>query len=154
MLRNHLKPISAKHHGASIPKASWHGDYFKGESHPIVCITRKLLYCWRFCYFRMWMCKCVYLAVHEQPEGQSDVHAPFSEVLLTVHSGCGVRRRESHERSSRDIGAVQSDERFFFPFPFLSQFCNTHTHTQNSKTHQIILCSFSLCPRKMDLKWK
>lgn len=72
---------------------------------------------------------CVYLAVHEQPEGQSDVHAPFSEVLLTVHSGCGVRRRESHERSSRDVGAVQSDERFFFfPFPFLSQFCNTHTH--------------------------
>lgn len=77
---------------------------------------------------RMHVC-AFYLAVHEQPEGEGDVHAPVSEILLTVHSGGGVRRRESHERSSRDNEAVQSDELCLFFLSVLLQFCNTQTET-------------------------
>lgn len=132
------------------------------EDHQIVCRTRKASIAggFFFFYFRMssegrhmssYVIECVracvcaytfYLAVHEQPEGECDVHAPVSEVLLTVHSGCGVRRRESHERSSRDIGVVQSDELCLSFFSFLSKFCSTHTHTHKTGKH-IILSVFT-----------
>lgn len=41
-----------------------------------------------------------YLSVHEQSQGEGHSQAPLSEILLTVHSGVGVARRETHEQGS------------------------------------------------------
>lgn len=48
-----------------------------------------------------------YLSVHEQSQGEGHSQAPLSKILLTVHSGVGVARRETHEQGSFAGRAVE-----------------------------------------------
>lgn len=48
-----------------------------------------------------------YLSVHEQSQGEGHSQAPLSKILLTVHSGVGVARRETHEQGSFAGHAVE-----------------------------------------------
>lgn len=45
--------------------------------------------------------------MHEQSQGEGHSQAPLSEILLTVHRGVGVARRETHEQGSFAGRAVE-----------------------------------------------